>query len=142
MTAFVRFEDWTRHGKWGNPPGIGSTPKLATVVHHSVTNTTGLEPLQQAQAVESVIYGRRVKSKFSMLAYSDLVTPDGTVWEGRAGHHQNGANNNTNGARHTVELPSGPLTVRLDNSNTYSICLVGNYHPGVPGVPTLSPTDA
>ncbi len=64
-----------------------------------------------------------------MIAYSWLVTQDGSKFEGRGYRFRNGANNDTKGTG-------------FSNSRTISICFVGNYHPGVAGVVELHPTDA
>ena len=126
-----RLEEWTLRGKWGNYPAIGPLPKLAYVVHHSVTNTAGDTTIESVQEVEDVIYRRRVKDRFSMVAYNDLYPQTGEIYIGRGADHQNGANGNTRG-------PDGPFP-HLTNRNTLSGCLVGNYHPPAGG--TLAVTD-
>ena len=92
-------------------------PVDGLVVHHSVTAITA-DPVADAQTVENVIYQRRFKSRFSMVAYSYLLHPDGTVFVGRGSAQRNGANRNQKG---------GPL----NNSNTVSVCLIGDYRVDV-----------
>ena len=108
----VRFNEWTIRGRWGSALSFNG-PASAAVLHHSVTNPTG-DAFADARTVEEVIWRRRIKSRFSMVAYSYLVHPDGTVFEGRGVRYRNGANNRTK-----------PGT--LSNRNTLSICLIGTY---------------
>lgn len=113
----IRFADWTRRGKWGTTSAFNA-PAAGVVVHHSVTRVTG-SPVADAQTVEEVIWQRRFSSGFSMIAYSFLLHPDGTVLEGRgpwagARGWRNGANKNTRGGS-------------LSNSNTVSVCCIGDY---------------
>lgn len=122
----IPFEEWTVKGRWW-PTSKRRRQSDAMVIHHSVTDTTGRSSYRQAQDIEAVIYGRRLRSRFSMVAYSWLVATDGTVFEGRGTEYKNAANNDTKGTGY-------------GNANTMSICFAGNYHPNVPGVPTLQPT--
>jgi hypothetical protein len=80
------------------------------VVHHSVTRLTG-DAIADARTVENVIYKR---GGFSMIAYSYLSHPDGTILEGRSSDYRNGANRNDKGGR-------------FANSNTISVCCIGDY---------------
>lgn len=105
----IPFEDWTLHGVWGSPPRFRG-PAQAVVVHHSVTRLTG-DAIADARTVENVIYKR---GGFSMIAYSYLSHPDGTILEGRSADYRNGANRNDKG---------GPYA----NSNTVSVCCIGDY---------------
>lgn len=127
MARIAPFAEWTVRGRWWPTARRSSSPALALVVHHSVT-TILATTLASVQAVEEVIYGRRLSSRFSMIAYSFLITPDGAIWEGRGTVYRNGANNRTK------------RNVPYTNSNTLSVCFVGNFHPGVAGVTTLTPT--
>ena len=122
----VPFEKWTALGRWW-PTSRRRRQSDAIVIHHSVTNTTNRSSYMQARDIEKVIHGRRLRSRFSMVAYSWLVATDGTVFEGRGTTYRNGANNDTKGTGY-------------GNANTMSICFAGNYQPGVPGLPTLQPT--
>jgi hypothetical protein len=101
---------------------------IAVVVHHSVTATAGRTDLEQAQDVEAAIYGRRFGSRFSMVAYSWLLSTGARLYEGRGLKYRNGANNDSKGTGYT-------------NANTLSVVLCGNYHDGVPGLPALTPTE-
>lgn len=131
----IAFEDWTRRDRWGTPPAFGSRPKLAAVIHHAVTDITGDDALEQIQEIEEVIYSRRFDAGFSMFAYNHAVDRAEANWHhGRGWVNGNGANNNDRG-------PTGRYPA-LNNSNTISIVLAGNYEPNVPGVPTLAPTEA
>ena len=112
MMQIVRFNEWTVRGRWGGTLSFNG-PAAAAIIHHSVTNPTG-DPFADARQVEEIIYRRRIKSRFSMVAYSYLVHPDGTVFEGRGVRYRNGANNRTK-----------PGT--LSNKNTVSVCLIGTY---------------
>ena len=105
----IPFEDWTLHGVWGSPPRFRG-PAQAVVVHHSVTRLTG-DAIADARTVENVIYKR---GGFSMIAYSYLSHPDGTILEGRSADYRNGANRNDKGGR-------------FANSNTVSVCCIGDY---------------
>jgi hypothetical protein len=105
----IRFEDWTLHGVWGSPPRFRG-PAEGVVVHHSVTNA-GSDAKAAARIVEHVIHRR---GGFSMIAYSYLLHPDGTVFEGRGSDYRNGANRNDKGGR-------------FANSNTVSVCCIGDY---------------
>lgn len=107
------FPSWTVKGRWWPTMRRGSKPALATVVHHSVTRPT-TSPVNDARAVERVIWNRRFTSRFSMIAYSFMIHPDGTILEGRGKTYRNGANKNDKGGV-------------FDNSNTISICLIGDY---------------
>lgn len=132
MTALppwvVPFDDWTVKGRWW-PTSKRRQQSTAVVLHHSVTDTTGRSSHQQAQDIEQVIYDRRRRSRFSMVAYSFIVATDGTLFEGRGVTYRNGANNDTKNTGYT-------------NTNTMSVCFAGNYQPGVAGVPELQPTPA
>lgn len=108
----VPFEDWTGLGQWfpclsykGKAEGI--------IVHHSVTKPTD-NPFNDARVVERVIYDRRFESRFGMIAYSYMIHPDGTIFEGRGLTYRNGANKNTKGGL-------------LSNGNTVSVCMIGDY---------------
>ncbi len=105
----IPFEDWTLHGVWGSPPRFRG-PVAGVVVHHSVTRLTG-DAIADARTVEHVIYKR---GGFSMIAYSYLLHPDGTVLEGRSSDYRNGANRNDKSGRYA-------------NSNTVSVCCIGDY---------------
>lgn len=125
----VPFEEWSLRGRWWpvtrRPT---SKPNIASIVHHAVTDTTGRSPFEQIQDIEEIIYRRRIRSRFSMIAYSWPIATDGTVFAGRAHVYRNGANNDTKRTGFT-------------NSNTSSICFAGNYEPGA-GPPVLIPTEA
>lgn len=108
----IRFDEWTIRGKWGVTSGF-KPPAAGVVVHHSVTAVTG-DPVRDAQTVEQVIYDRRFSSGFAMVAYSFLLHPTGTLLEGRGANYRNGANKNDRGGS-------------LSNSNTVSVCLIGDY---------------
>ncbi len=126
----IEFAVWTIRGVWGRP-SLFKGPAKGAVLHHSVTNLVDPpDPVADAQAVEEVIWRRRIKSFFQMDAYSFKVAQDGTAFVVRGYKYRNGAN------RRTKLL--GPL---LFNRNTLSICFIGNYHPNVAGVATLTPTD-
>lgn len=112
MMRIARFDDWTVHGRWGATRTF-TAPAAAVVLHHSVTNPTG-DTYADARTVEHIIYQRRIKARFAMVAYSYLIHPDGTVFEGRGVRYRNGANNRTK-----------PGT--LNNANTLSVCLIGTY---------------
>ena len=105
----IPFEDWTLHGVWGSPPRFRG-PAEAVVVHHSVTNA-GSDAKAAARIVEHVIHRR---GGFAMIAYSYLLHPDGTVFEGRGSDYRNGANRNDKGGQ-------------FHNSNTVSVCCIGDY---------------
>jgi len=105
----IPFEDWTLHGVWGSPPRFRG-PAQAVVVHHSVTRLTG-DAIADARTVENVIHKR---GGFSMVAYSYLSHPDGTILEGRSSDYRNGANRNDKGGQ-------------FQNSNTVSVCCIGDY---------------
>jgi len=126
MFRLIPLTAWTVYGRWGTP-AMFSRVKGA-VIHHSVTVNSG-DSISDARTVERVIWGRRIKSKFAMVAYNFLITVDGTVFEGRGFKWRNGANNRTR-----------ILAPLLTNRTTISICFVGNYHPGVAGVATITPT--
>jgi peptidoglycan hydrolase-like protein with peptidoglycan-binding domain len=87
------------------------------VVHHSVTKPT-LDAVADARFVEQIIYNRRFKARFSMVAYNWLIHPDGTIFEGRGHIWRNAANVNKKG---------GPL----GNSDTVSVCMIGDYRTDV-----------
>ena len=108
----VPFEDWTRRGRWW-PTRALSKPAAAIVIHHSVTTPTS-SPRADARKVEEVIYQRRWKSRFSMVAYNWMIHPDGTILEGRGPTYRNGANNNTRGGA-------------ISNHNSVSVCFIGDY---------------
>ncbi len=122
----VPFESWTIRGRWW-PTMKRRQQSIAAVIHHSVTDTTGRTGLAQVQQIEEIIYRRRIRSRFSMVAYSFLVDTTGVIYEGRGTKFRNGANNDS--------LRSG-----FGNAVTLSFCFAGNYHPGVAGIPTLQPT--
>ena len=112
----VPFDKWTKLGQWwptmrlkGEMSGI--------IVHHSVTKPTG-DAAADARTVERIIYNRRFKSRFSMVAYSWLIHPDGSIFEGRGHLWRNGANTNKKGGS-------------LSNSNTVSVCMIGDYRTDV-----------
>lgn len=115
MMYFMRivpFNQWTKLGQWwptmrlkGEMGGI--------IVHHSVTKPTD-NAAADARVVERIIYNRRFKSRFSMVAYSWLIHPDGSIFEGRGHLWRNGANTNKKGGS-------------LSNSNTVSVCMIGDY---------------
>lgn len=115
MANLIPFKEWTRRGKWW-PTLSFRGPSDGVVVHHSVTRPVQ-SPTQSARVVEEVIYQRRWESRFSMIAYSFLLHPDGTILEGRGGYggFRNGANKNT-------KSDSPPL----GNANTVSVCLIGD----------------
>lgn len=117
------FDEWTLRGRWWpvtrRPTG---TPNEANVIHHSVTNTAGKDAVTQIRDIEEIIYQRRITSKFSMVAYSFLISSDAQVFEGRGLTYRNGANNDTK-------------NTGFGNANTFSICFAGNYM-------TDEPTDA
>ncbi|MGB1506842.1 MAG: peptidoglycan recognition protein family protein, partial [Acidimicrobiales bacterium] len=71
----------------------------------------GNDPIASARIVEHVIFRR---GGFSMIAYSYLLHPDGTILEGRSSDYRNGANRNDKGGRYA-------------NSNTVSVCCIGDY---------------
>jgi hypothetical protein len=105
----IEFDEWTARGVWGAPPPFRA-PAAGVVVHHSVTRVTN-DGFADAQTVENVIYQR---GGFAMVAYSFLLHPDGTVFEGRGSRYRNGANRNDKGGL-------------LENSNTVSVCCIGDY---------------
>lgn len=105
----IDFDEWTTRGVWGSPPSFRG-PAAGVVVHHSVTKVTA-DAFADAQTVENVIYQR---GGFSMVAYSFLLHPDGTVFEGRGSRYRNGANSNKKGGL-------------LENTNTVSVCCIGDY---------------
>jgi hypothetical protein len=108
----VPFEDWTLLGQWF--PCLSYKGQAeAIIVHHSVTKPTE-NAFNDARVVERVIYGRRFDSRFGMIAYSYMIHPDGTIFEGRGLSYRNGANKNTKGGS-------------LSNGNTVSVCLIGDY---------------
>ena len=117
----VPFNNWTKRGRWFPTPRRSSAPAAAAVVHHSVTRPTG-SALAEVRAVEEVIYQRRIKSLFSMIAYCWLIHPDGTIYEGRGSTWRNGANRNTR--QRVLSWISNKI---LSNSNTVSVCLIGDY---------------
>lgn len=123
----VPFDQWTIRGRWWPVTLRRRLRSEASVVHHSVTDTTGDTDLAQAQQIEEVIYRRRLKARFSMVAYSYIIGTDATVFEGRGVTYRNAANNDTK-------------NTGLTNTVTVSFCFAGNYHPDVAGVPTLTPT--
>ncbi|MEM9521551.1 MAG: N-acetylmuramoyl-L-alanine amidase [Actinomycetota bacterium] len=108
----VSFDDWTLRGRWW-PTLRRRGVALAVIVHHSVTRAS-TSSLQSVRVVEEIIYQRRIRSRFSMIAYGWLIAPDGTVFEGRGATWRNGANNNTRGGS-------------LSNGNTVSICFIGDF---------------
>lgn len=125
------FDEWTVRGVWWPTLRRRSRPALALVVHHSVTLTDGRTALQRWRDIEEVIYGRRWSSRFTMTAYSYLEAR-GEVAIARGTKYRNGANNNTRGDH--GEYPD------LNNGNTISVCVAGNYQPDVAGVPTMPAT--
>lgn len=117
----VPFGDWTRLGRWW-PTTKRRGIAQAIVVHHAVI-THSTDAFADARRVERIIYGRRLKSRFSMIAYSWLIHPDGTIFEARASTWRNGANNNTR-RRILSRLPSTKI---LSNGNTVSVCFIGDF---------------
>ena len=107
------FKSWTVKGQWWPTMRRSSSPALGTVLHHSVTKATS-DALADVRAVEYIIWTRRFSSRFSMIAYSYIVHPNGTIFVGRGTRWRNGANKNDKGGAY-------------NNSNTLSICLIGDY---------------
>jgi hypothetical protein len=128
MHLVAPFEDWTIRGRWW-PTMRRRKQAIAVVFHHAVTDITGRTDLQQVQDVEEVIYRRRFRSRFTMFAYCFALSHGARLYEGRGTKYRNGANNDTKGTGY-------------NNSNTISVVLCGNYEHGVPGIPTLTPTEA
>lgn len=126
MSVAVPFDDWTVYGQWW-PTMRRRRQAAASLVHHSVTRTAGFDDLQQARTIEAVIHGRRLKSRFSMVAYNFIIARGATVFEGRGWTYRNGANNDTK-------------RTGYGNANTISICFAGNYEVGL-SIPTVFPTD-
>lgn len=122
----VPFEEWTVKGRWWPTTLRRKQISSAAVIHHSVTNTTGKSSYAQVQEIERVIFDRRIRSRFSMVAYNFLVATDALVFEGRGLKYRNAANNDTKGTGY-------------DNKATLSFCFAGSYEPGT-DVPTLQPT--
>jgi hypothetical protein len=112
MMEIVPHAAWSKRGQWA-PTSDFVGPAKGLVVHHSVTRVSG-DAAADARVVDDVIWGRRTTSKFAMIAYSYLLHPDGTIFEGRGVRKRNGANNNTKGGD-------------LSNRNTLSVCLIGDY---------------
>lgn len=121
----IRFDNWSKRGRWW-PTRRFAGPAVSIIVHHSVTTPTS-EPVADARTIEDVIYARRFRSRFSMVAYSYLIHPDGTVLEGRGVTWRNGAN-------------ADRKNTGLGNARTLSVCMIGSYHPPAGGHDEL--TDA
>ena len=113
----VRFEEWSKRGRWWPTSVRQPGPAAAVVVHHTVTVTSRF-PAQDAQRVENVIWDRRWTARFSSLPYSYLLHPDGTILEGRGVKFRNAANRATR------------PDVKLSNGNTLSVALIGDYREG------------
>lgn len=111
--------------QWGAAPPRGrltpfpGRPARTLYVHHSVTPPYGADVARAMRTVQAAAFGRG----FTDVSYPVCIHPTGTIAEGR-GVQWTGA--------HTED----------HNSTSLAICFVGNYHPGVPGVPTLELTDA
>jgi hypothetical protein len=86
-----------------SPIGIQST----VFIHHSVTNPTG-DPKADARQIQNFHMDSR---KYSDIAYTLLVHPDGTVLEGRTVGGQAAQGAHTSGY----------------NSKSIAICAIGNY---------------
>jgi N-acetylmuramoyl-L-alanine amidase len=86
-----------------SPIGIQST----VFIHHSVTNPTG-DPRADARQIQNFHMDSR---KYSDIAYTLLVHPDGTVLEGRTVGGQAAQGAHTSGY----------------NSKSIAICAIGNY---------------
>lgn len=108
----VSFGNWSIRGRWW-PTSSLKKPASAIVIHHSVTKPTS-SAIDDARKVEEIIYRRRIKSRFAMIAYNWMIHPDGTVFEGRGNTYRNGANNNTRGGS-------------ISNHNSVSVCFIGDY---------------
>lgn len=126
----IPHEEWTLRGHWWSwLLRAISTPVGAAIWHHSVTAISGMSAaaaFADVRTVEEVIYNRRQTSGFSTIAYSYLIHPNGMIFEGRGVKYRNGANTSTKGTG-------------LGNSNTISICFIGNYHPAANGFDRLTP---
>lgn len=112
--------EWGSRGIWGSPAS-GRRGRKRVVIHHAVTNANGKSAAQQVKEIETIHYNLRATKKYAAIAYNFVVTTDGSIQEGRGWSLQHGANS--------------------DAANTLAVCFAGNYHPGVPGVPTLVPND-
>lgn len=127
----VPHAEWSVRGHWwlwALVKFVG--PKGAAILHHSVTKITGMTEaaaFRDVRTVETVIYNRRLRSRFATIAYNYLIHPNGMIFEGRGTKYRNGANNDTK-------------STGLGNKATISICMIGNYHPAAGGTDTL--TDA
>ncbi len=123
MLEVVPLDDWSEHGLYH--PGHQARfapPAKALVLHQSVTNLSG-DDLTDARAVDQVTKDR---GQFNMVPYSALIG-QASVFGGRDDRYRNGANRNTRSGE-------------LGNTETLSACLMGNYHPDVPGVAELEVT--
>ena len=109
----IPFDEWTLRGRWG-PTLRRPSPSAALVVHHTVTGVTA-DPFADAQAVEAVIWSRRFSAGFTSVPYGWLLHPDGTLFTSRGTMYRNGANRATRAG------------VTLNNRNTMSVALIGNY---------------
>jgi len=108
----VPFNRWTGEGQWWPTVRLKGVMS-GIIVHHSVTKPTA-NAAADARKVEEIIYQRRFKSRFSMIAYSWLIHPNGQIFEGRGHLWRNGANTNKKKGS-------------LSNSNTVSVCMIGDY---------------
>lgn len=106
-------DEWHPRGGRGSQDGA----KREAFVHHSVTKAPANTKEAQAghmRYLESIHLGKG----WAGIAYSHVVFPDGSVWEGRGFDH----------------LPAAQAG---HNSRTLAVCVVGNYQEDSPTAAVL-----
>ena len=121
-TKITPYKEWGKLGDWGKVPGPPELPAIALPVHHSDTRTVGKTSVEQVQWVEQITFDRRDRFGHHLFLADPygfhIPTTGDAIYEGRGLRVKNAAN---------LYKHDTPGLGHLDNSNTISVCVAGDY---------------